>query len=231
MVEIDCTDRSTHDINVAIREGLEKGEPVTVRNPGSRHNLGVGINHPGTLVFDGNVGYYCCGMLKYADVEIRGNCGWGVGEDMMSGSIVVRGNASAAAGAAIRGGTLVVHGNAGPRTGISQKGGTIVIGGSVGYMTGFIQQKGVLVIGGDTGEALGDSLYEGKIFVAGHIDDLGSDAVKEELSEEDVSLLDGLLSGYGINGSRGPKDFTKIVSGKRLYNFDKRDYEMWRVAL
>lgn len=231
MVEIDCDGLTTRRINCAIRAALERGEPIVVRNPRSRHNLGVGIRHPGRVVFDGNVGYYCAGMLMHADVEIRGNCGWSVGECMMSGSIVVRGNASAAAGAAIRGGTLVVHGNAGPRTGISQKGGTILVGGRVGYMSGFIMQKGLLVVCGDTGEALGDSLYEGRIYVGGRIGELGNDAVSSEPAAEDVSLLADLLARHDLRGAPEPRCFNRVTSGKRLYNFDKADFELWRVAM
>ena len=231
MVEIDCSDLTTTQINSAIRQSLPEDGLVTLRNPGSRHNLAVGLNHPGGVLFDGNAGYYCAGMLKFADVEVRGNCGWSVGEGMMSGSIVVRGNSSAAAGAAIRGGTLVVHGNTGPRVGISQKGGTIVVGGSVGYMSGFMMQKGVLVICGDAGEALGDSIYEGRIYVGGNVEGFGNDAVVEEMTEDDVALLDGLFGQHELEDRPAAEEFTKVVSGRQLYNFDKQEFELWRSAL
>jgi len=45
------------------------------------------------------VGYYCAGMNKLAAVQVRGNAGTGVAENLMSGSVVVDGNASQAAGA------------------------------------------------------------------------------------------------------------------------------------
>ncbi|MBM3944406.1 MAG: glutamate synthase [SAR202 cluster bacterium] len=231
MVQIDCTGKTTTEINKAIAAGLAKDGNVVVKNPASRHNLGVGINHPGKVVFEGNVGYYCAGMLKDADVEIKGNCGWSVGEDMMSGSIVVHGNASAAAGAAIRGGLLVVHGNAGPRTGISMKGGTIIIGGNVDYMSGFIMQKGTFIICGNTGEALADSMYEGRVFVRGTIAEHGNDAVETEMTKEDKAMLKDLLTKYKVAGIPKPESFKKIVSGKKLYNFSMKDYELWRVAL
>lgn len=231
MVQIDCSNKTITEINQGIKAGLTSDGEVTVVNPASRHNLGVGINQPGKVVFEGNVGYYCAGMLMQADVEIRGNCGWSVGSDMMSGSIVVHGNASAAAGAAIRGGLLVVHGNAGPRTGISMKGGTVVIGGNVDYMSAFIMQKGVLIVCGNTGEALGDSMYEGRIFVRGTVAEHGNDAVDEKLTDDDETLLEEILSKYNVAGVPKPEEFTKIVSGKQLYNFNIKDFELWRVAL
>ncbi|MDA1188761.1 MAG: hypothetical protein O2854_03680 [Chloroflexi bacterium] len=231
MVQIDCKDKHITEINKAIKAGLTSDGEVVVVNPGSRHNLGVGINQPGKLTFEGNVGYFCGGMLKQADIVVHGNCGWSVGSDMMSGSIVVHGNASAAAGAAIRGGLLVVHGNAGPRTGISMKGGTIVIGGNVDYMSGFIMQKGVFIICGNTGEALGDSMYQGRIFVRGKIAEQGNDAVEKAMDEADKTLLTELLTKYQVAGIPKPEEFKKIVSGEQLYNFSIKDFELWRVAL
>lgn len=231
MVEIDCSGKHISEINQNIRDALEQDGVVTVLNPYSRHNLAVGINDSGTIVFDGGVGYYCAGMLKFAEIEVNGNCGWSVGEGMMSGNIVVYGDASAAAGAAIRGGTLVVHGNAGPRTGISQKGGTIVIGGDVGYMSGFMMQKGLLVICGDAGEALGDSLYEGRIYVGGCIEQLGNDASEQPMLDDDVVLLRNLLKQSGLSGTPEPGQFRKVESSRRLYNFDKQDIGLWRAAL
>ena len=230
MVEIDCAGLTTSEINRSIRGSLGPESSVRVLNPASRHNLGVAVNDAGSIFFDGSVGYYCAGMLKYANVEVNGSCGWSVGEGMMSGSVVVRGSASAAAGAAIRGGTLIVHGSAGPRTGISQKGGTIVIGGDVGYMSGFMMQKGLLVICGDTGEALGDSLYEGRIYVGGRIEQLGNDTVAKEPDDDDVAMLKGLFDRYRVDAPE-PEAFTKIESGRRLYNFDKQDIGLWKAAL
>jgi predicted outer membrane repeat protein len=150
---------------------------------------------------------------------------------MQSGTVVVHGNSSAAAGAAIRGGTLIVHGNSGPRTGISQKAGTIVIGKNVDYMSGFVMQRGLMVICGDTGDAFADSIYEGKLFVLGAVDDLGNDAIITDTTDDDKLAISDLLLKYKIEGIPENPEFKKIVSGKKLYNFDKSDFKLWRVAL
>tara|TARA_A100001037_G_scaffold306872_1_gene358219 strand:- start:142158 stop:142853 length:696 start_codon:yes stop_codon:yes gene_type:complete len=231
LASIDCNGLSIKEINQAIRQGLDKDGESIVENPNSRHNLGVGLDQPGRVVFQGSVGYYCGGMLKQCNIEINGNAGWSVASDMQSGTVIVHGNSSAAAGAAMRGGTLIVHGNSGPRTGISQKAGTIVIGKNVDYMSGFVMQRGLMVVCGDTGAAFADSIYEGKLFVLGSTDDLGNDAVITDSTEDDKLTIDDLLSKYKIKGIPQTPNFKKIVSGKKLYNFDKSDFKLWRVAL
>lgn len=231
MASVDARGLSLREVNSAIREGLTSDGEVLVTNPDSRHNLAVGLSQPGRVTIDGNVGYYCGGMLQLAEIEVTGNAGWSVASDMQSGSVVVRGNASAAAGAAMRGGSLIVHGSTGPRTGISQKGGVIVIGGSVDYMSGFVNQRGVMVVCGDTGEAFADSIYEGRMFVRGQIADFGGGAKYDDLSEHDAAELSGLLERWAVAGTPPAEEFRKIVSDKRLYNFDKRDFRLWRTAL
>jgi glutamate synthase domain-containing protein 3 len=86
-----------------------------------------------------------------------------------------------------------------------------------------------VIVLGDTGAALGDSLYEGRIFVGGRIGELGNDAVVTPLSPDDERELTKTLGTYGYEACR--YDFKKIVAGRRLWNFDKRDFETWKVAL
>ena len=218
---VDCAGKSTREVNQLIKAA--EGE-VIVKNPAARHNLGVAILKPLRVMFEGSVGWYCASMLDHGDVEIRGNCGWSLGENMMSGSIAVRGHAGSSTGATIRGGRVAVEGNSGARTGISMKGGTVTIAGGVGYMSGFMMQRGTLVVGGDAADGIGDSMYEGTIFVGGTIASLGSDAVEAELTDEDRTLLTDL----GIE----PKvEWKKLVAGKKLWNFSKKEFEVWKVAL
>jgi glutamate synthase domain-containing protein 3 len=229
VTEIDAARLTTREVNGEIRRLMAEGErEIVIRNPAARHNLGVGILEPVKLVFDGSVGYYCAGLIDGPEVEIRGGAGWGVAENMMSGTVVVRQNAGNGAGATMRGGTLVIHGDAAARAGISMKGGTLIIAGDVGYMSGFMMQKGTMIVLGDAGEALGDSLYEGRIFVAGRIAVPGNDAVEEEVTAEDRAFLQHALAAHGLEDGR---QFTKIVSGKQLYNFDKKEFARWREAL
>jgi glutamate synthase domain-containing protein 3 len=230
MATVDCSGKSTHEINAAIRELVAAGErDIRIQHPAARHNLGVGLTVPVRLVFEGSVGYYCGGMGDGPIIEVQGSAGWGAAECILGGTVVVEKNAGAGVAAAIRGGTVVVRGDVSARGGISMKGGTLIIGGNTGYMTGFMMQKGTVIVLGDTGEALGDSLYEGRIFVGGKIGELGNDAVVAPLTAEDGRDLDAILRPFGYDPGR--YDFKKIVAGRRLWNFDKKDFETWKVAL
>jgi methylamine---glutamate N-methyltransferase subunit B len=228
-VSIDCRGKATREINCLLREAVAAGErDVRVLEPDARHNLGVALLQPVRVVFEGSVGYYCGGLMDGARVEVRGSSGWGAAESMMNGTLVIDGNAGSGVAASIRGGTVVVRGDAAARAGVSMKGGTLLIGGSCGYMAGFMMQKGRIVVCGDAGDALADSMYEGVVFVGGKIEALGNDAVVEEPTAEDKAALKGLLATYNVPA---PAGFKKVVSGRKLWNFDRKELGIWKVAL
>jgi glutamate synthase domain-containing protein 3 len=228
-VTIDGRGKSTRDINRDIRAAIEAGaQDVRVLHPEARHNLGVALLRPVRVVFEGSVGYYCAGLMDGARVEVRGSAGWGAAESMMGGSVVIDGSAGSGVAASIRGGTVVVRGDAAARAGVSMKGGTLLIGGGCGYMAGFMMQKGRIIVCGDAGDALADSMYEGVVFVGGKIASLGNDAVVEESSAEDRAALKELLTAYEVPA---PAAFKKVLSGRKLWNFDKKDLEVWKAAL
>ncbi len=157
-------------------------------------------------------------MNQQATIRVRGNCGVGVAENMMSGAVIVSGSASQAAGATARGGLLVIHGNASARCGISLKGADIVVRGSVGHMSGFMAQRGCLVVCEDAGDALGDSLYEARIYVRGSVAGLGADCVEKEMRTEHVEQLSALLSRAGVSDVEAG-EFRRYGSARQLYNF------------
>ena len=227
--EVDCQGKISREINREIRQLIHDGEQdILVRSPQARHNLGVAVLQPVRLTFAGSVGYYCGGLMDGPTIEIQGSCGWGVAESMMNGTVILGQNAGNSAAASIRGGTVVIHGSASSRAGIAMKGGCLIVQGNSGYMTGFMMQKGTIIVCGDAGEALGDSMYEGHIFVGGSIAELGNDAVRQELIPEDHDFLSSTLAHYGM-ASAYP--FKKIVAGRRLWRFDKKELEIWREAL
>jgi glutamate synthase domain-containing protein 3 len=226
---IDCPGKSTREINQALRAAVAAGhQEIRVLDPDARHNLGVALLQPVRVIFEGSVGYYCAGMMDGAHVEVRGSAGWGAAESMMNGTVVIDGNAGSGVAASIRGGMVVVRGNAAARAGVSMKGGTLLVGGDCGYMAGFMMQKGRLVICGDAGDALADSMYEGVVFVGGKIAALGNDAVIEEPTAADQAMLHDLLATHGVSG---PPAFKKVVSGRKLWNFDKKELDVWKAAL
>ena len=239
MVEITAIDAatlSTREINAAIRSRLQQGEAeICVANPNARHNLAVALLQSGRIRFAGSVGYYCGGLSDGAALEIDGSAGWGLAESMSQGKVVVHGGAGNGAAAAIRGGTVVIHGDAAARLGVSMKGGLVLVGGDCGYMAGFMGQKGTLVVCGNTGAAFADSMYATTCYVGGKIGNLGTDAVVEPLSPEEAETLDRLLAEHLPADLRAQKpagrDFTRVVAGRKLWNFDKHNWKDWQDAL
>jgi methylamine---glutamate N-methyltransferase subunit B len=227
---LDADGLSTRQINQAIKRLIEQGAAeIEIRNPVGQHCLAVALKATVTLRFRGSVGWYAAGMNDGPRVVVDGNCGWGVAECMMAGRVEVNGHAGSGASVSIRGGLVFIRGDTGARAGISMKGGTLIVAGSVGYLTGFMMQRGTMIICGDAAEGLGDSMYEGTIYVAGTIAALGADAVEKELADSDHALLRSTLREFDIDAATLP--FKKIESGRRLWNFSKKEPEIWRDAL
>jgi glutamate synthase domain-containing protein 3 len=213
----DLAEQTVRELNQTLHSDEAVGR-VLVRNPGGRHAVAVGLDAPYEVEIEGHVGYYCAGMNKLAGVRVRGNCGVGVAENMMSGLVVVEGSASQSAGASARGGLLVIHGDASARCGISLKGADIVVRGSIGHMGAFMAQRGALVVCGDAGDSLGDSLYEARLYVRGSVAGLGADCVEKEVREEHLAQLSELLARAGVDDVE-PTEFRRYGSARRLYNF------------
>jgi methylamine---glutamate N-methyltransferase subunit B len=234
--EIEASGRTVREINQEIRQLLAEGRAeIAVRNPGAMHNLGVALLQPGKLKIVGSAGYYCGGLNDGATIEIEGSAGWGLAESMMSGTVRVHGSAGSGAAAALRGGTVVIQGHAGPRLGVSMKGGTVIVAGDCGYMAGFMAQKGRLIVCGDAGDAFADSMYETVCYVGGSVASLGTDAVFSPMNASEIEDLDAILNAHlpeELERKRPlVKAFRKVVSGRKLWNFDKRELRIWQEAL
>jgi glutamate synthase domain-containing protein 3 len=226
---IDCRGKTTRAINRELRAAVAAGQrEVRVLEPDARHNLAVALLEPVRVIFEGSVGYYCAGMMDGGHVEVRGSAGWGTAESMLGGTVVVDGSAGSGVAASLRGGTVVVRGDAAARAGVSMKGGTLLIGGGCGYMAGFMMQKGRIVVCGDAGDALADSMYEGVVYVGGRIASLGNDAVVAEATGEEQQALRDLLAAHRVPA---PAAFRKVGSGRKLWNFDRKELEIWKAAL
>jgi glutamate synthase domain-containing protein 3 len=235
-VGIDAAALSTREINAMIRSGLQGGATeISIKNPNARHNLAVALLQAGRVRFQGSVGYYCGGLIDGAEIQVEGSAGWGLAESMKDGHVIVQEGAGNGAAAAIRGGTVVIYGDAAARLGVSMKGGVVLVGGDCGYMAGFMGQKGTLVVCGNTGHAFADSMYATTCYVGGTVGNLGTDAVVEPLAPEEAGMLDRLLAEHLPPAVRAEKpagrDFTKVVSGRKLWNFDKHNWKAWQDAL
>ncbi len=217
----DAANMTARDINAKIRALMAEGiGSIRVDNPGAKHSVAVGILNRLRLTIAGSLGYFGCGLIDGPVVRITGRVGWSCAENMMSGAVVVDKNAGSTFGAAIRGGDLVCRGDVGARTGVCMKGGTILVGGRSGAFSGFMMQRGRMIILGDARANLGDTMYDGLIFVGGKIASLGVDATEAEMTESDIRWLSAKLAIYGMEFPNGAENMKKIVSAKRLWNYD-----------
>ncbi len=236
MATIDCAGQTTREINAALRKAVMEGDAeIFLQNTAAKHNLAVAVLDPVRIRCEGSVGYYCGGLIDGPEIEISGSAGWGLAESMMAGTVTVRGGAGNGAAAAMRGGTMVIHGDAASRLGVSMKGGLVLVAGNCGYMAGFMGQKGTMIVCGDTGEAFADSMYATECFVGGRIGGLGTDAVVEGPNAEEVSRIEDAMARYLSAEERSARpaarDFKKVVAGRKLWNFDQREWKIWQEAL
>jgi glutamate synthase domain-containing protein 2 len=220
MASIDLAQVSVTDANRLLLEHGERGEDVEIVNPDARHHIGVGLTHPIALRIHGSAGYFCAGLTDGPRVEVEGNVGWGLADNMLRGSVVVNGNAGAIAGVAIRGPEVVVRGNLGSRAGQVMKEGTLCCGGSANFMAGYMMYGGRLVICGDSGEQVGQDMHGGTIYVGGRVLSLGTDAMLVDLAAEEEDDLLALLDRYEI-----PFDgtFKKIVNAGRNLRYPRTE--------
>ena len=71
-------------------------------------------------------------------------------------------------------------------------------------------------------------MYEGVVFVGGEIASLGNDAVIEDVSPEDDRMLAAAFKAHDFTR---PRRLRKVVSGRKLWNFEHAELEAWRAAL
>ena len=214
MVSIDLAELSVREANAQLRTLGEAGEEVEILNPDARHHIGVGVTAPINVHVQGSAGYFCAGLTDQARFQVSHNVGWGVGDNMYSGSVVVGGNAGAIPGVAIRGAEIVIKGNMGSRAGQVMKAGTLCCAGNANFMAGYMMYGGRIIILGDSGERVGEDMSSGEIFVAGNVQDLGSDAMLTDVDSKEIQSVHEFLDRYGI---KAPKGFSKIVNaGKKL---------------
>ena len=101
MERLDLSRLSVRELNQYLHHELPKNgvDELEIINPNGLHNIAVGLTVPVNVMVVGHAGYFLAGMNQRANVTVRGNVGWSVAENMMSGSVRVKGFASECAGA------------------------------------------------------------------------------------------------------------------------------------
>ncbi len=214
MVTIDLAKVPVRQANELVRQHGAAGEDVELVNPDARHHLGVGLTDEITVRIRGSAGYFCAGLTDRARFEVDHNVGWGLADNMYTGSVVVGGNAGAIAGVAIRGAEVVVRGNIGSRAGQVMKAGTLCCAGNANFMAGYMMYGGRIIILGDSGERVGEDMTGGEILVGGEVHSLGSDA---ELADGDAAELDEVREFLDRYQIKFKGTFKRVVNaGKKL---------------
>ena len=109
--QLDLAKLSVREVNQFLHYELPCSgiERIEILNPDGLHSIAAGIDCDIAVEILGHAGYYIAGMNKHASVTVRGNVGWSVAENIMSGIVHVQGHASASAGASGHGGVLVIE--------------------------------------------------------------------------------------------------------------------------
>jgi glutamate synthase domain-containing protein 2/formylmethanofuran dehydrogenase subunit C len=218
MATIDLAATAVREANEQIRKYGAEGEDVEVINPDARHHIGVGLVHDINVNIRGSAGYFCAGLTDGCHFEIDNNVGWGLADNMLSGSVVVRGNASAIAAVAMRGAEVVIHGNIGSRAGQVMKEGTLLAAGNANFMAGYMMYGGRIIILGQSGDKLGQDMTGGNIYVGGEINSLGTDAHQTDLPGQEDDSIREFLERYKIPFSGS---FQKVVNAGKKLRYDK----------
>lgn len=214
MVTIDLAQVPVREANEQIRQHGESGEDVEILNPDARHHIGVGLTSPINVHVRGSAGYFCAGLTDQATFTIDNNVGWGLGDNIYTGTVIVGGNAGAIPAVGLRGGDIIIKGNMGSRAGQVMKAGTLLCAGNANFMAGYMLYGGRIVILGDSGERVGEDMTGGEIFVGGQVQGLGTDAELTDMASAEDESIREFLDRYEIP-FRG--SFQKIVNaGKKL---------------
>jgi glutamate synthase domain-containing protein 2 len=223
MVTLDLAKLDVRAANERIRAAGVAGADVEVINPDARHHIGVGLIHPIKVRVRGSAGYFCAGLSDQASFEVENNVGWGLGDNMYSGSVVVGGNAGAIPGVAIRGAEIVVRGKMGSRAGQVMKAGTLCCAGNANFMAGYMMYGGRIIILGDSGERVGEDMTGGEIFVAGKVTELGSDAQLTDTTVAEIDEIREFLDRYEISFKGGCQ---KIVNAGTKLRYATSERQM-----
>jgi glutamate synthase domain-containing protein 3 len=220
------------ELNASIREAMEAGaKRIVLENvTGQRYIASTASRDDLYIEIHGTPGNDLAAFLDGPTVEVFGNAQDMMGNTMNSGKIIVHGNAWDVTGLSARGGMMFIKGSSGYRVGIHMKEygqtrPTLVIGGTAkDYLGEYMAGGTVLVLGlgsesvpSPVGINIGAGIHGGRIFVRGYVssEQLGAGAIIADMTEEDISEVDSLISEFSrhfkVELKRDWDMFTKIV--------------------
>lgn len=111
-------------------------------------------NKDGTIIVDGDAGFYAGRQMRGGRLEIRGNAGAFLASSLEDGLVVVDGSAGDNLGAPLRG----------ERDGIG--GGIVVVKGEIGNSAGARMRRGTIIASGKIGSGAGERMMGGTLWTA-----------------------------------------------------------------
>lgn len=221
IAELDASRLTSREVNARLKELALTHDKISIKNPGAKHNIVVGVRGQVEIEVLGNVGYFAAGLIYGPKVRIMGNAGWFAADNLDNSEIIIEGNAGTGVGTNARSGTLVIKGDVNSRLGQVVKGGSIIVGGNAGFFTGMMMMGGAIIICGDVDCGVGESMMGGCIYVAGRVGKPGADAAVCDAPEAEARGIKSLIEKYGLNGKESWK---KVYSLKKLLRYEKREY-------
>jgi len=128
----------------------------------------IGYENTKNIDVNGNVGGVVGEEMEGGKITVNGNARWGVGEGMKNGEITVNGNAREGVGEVMKNGEITVNGNVGGVVGEEMEGGKITVKGNAGVWVGDGMKDGEITINGNAGNWVGWYMKDGTITINGN---------------------------------------------------------------
>lgn len=191
--------QSSFDINMAIKEKLQRSNRVKISGLKEQDNIAVGLGGNSEINIHGDAGDHLAAFNNGAVIVLEGKCGDLAGDTMLKGGLIVFGNAGEFLGSNMNNGIIVVKGNVGNGVGRSMSGGTIIIDGDVKGSVGEGMTNGVIIITGSLNDKLCTDAIGGTIFISGEVPEINDPFTDVKPTTKEISKLSKYFEHYGIN--------------------------------
>lgn len=232
IAKIDAKGLHYRELNLDLRRLVQTGiKKIELHNVCGQRYIGTSLKDDIEIAISGTPGNDLGAFMNGPRIRVYGNAQDGCGNTMNGGEIIVHGSAGDIPGYAMRGGRILIKGNVGYRAGIHMKEygaqtPSIVVGGTAGDFLAEYMAGGTIVLLGLNLEArqfhksmhVGTGMHGGRLYVHGKIAGLASEAIVEELTTEDLSQLQQLVTDFSRHFRYDPaqildREFCKICPG------------------
>ena len=100
---------TTRDINIAIKEQLEKSKKVKISGLSGQDAIAVGLEKEIDISVKGTAGDFFGALNKGSVITLTGNARRFLGDTMSNGGLIVNGNVRRGAGTGMLGGIIVIR--------------------------------------------------------------------------------------------------------------------------